>query len=169
VAGIVPRAMQVLFVLAPFVVLGLIVIFIAFWGGPSAAREAYLTRGGRIFVLGMVLLYVVLGIVVPVAVIDSREQALGATGSLRTQGIEGKLKDGKSLFIENCKSCHTLEAVDAHGVTGPNLDELAPLDKQRVLGAIRRGGTGTGRMPPGLLDGADADAVATYVSTVAGG
>jgi mono/diheme cytochrome c family protein len=53
-------------------------------------------------------------------------------------------------------------------VTGPNLDELGGLDKQRVLQAIKRGGTGTGRMPPALLDGADAEAVASYVAAVAG-
>jgi cytochrome c553 len=159
--------LQIVLFLGLFVVAGSIVVFIAFWGGPSAAREAYLTRGGRWFIGGMVLLYVVLGLVVPAVVINNREEALGATGSLRTEDV-GKFEDGKSLFIENCKSCHTLDAVDAHGVTGPNLDDLAPLDKQRVLGAIKRGGTGTGRMPPGLLDGADADAVATYVSTVAG-
>jgi cytochrome c553 len=158
---------QIILFLSLFVVAGIIVVFIAFWGGPSAAREAYLTRGGRWFIGGMVLLYVVLGVVVPAVVINNREEALGATGSLRTEDV-GKFEDGKSLFIENCKSCHTLAAVDAHGVTGPNLDDLAPLDKQRVLGAIKRGGTGTGRMPPGLLSGADADAVATYVSTVAG-
>jgi cytochrome c553 len=158
---------QIILFLGLFVVAGIVVVFIAFWGGPSAAREAYLTRGGRWFIGGMVLLYVVLGVVVPAVVIDNREEALGATGSLRTEDV-GKFDDGKSLFIENCKSCHTLAAVDAHGVTGPNLDDLAPLDKQRVLGAIKRGGTGTGRMPPGLLSGADADAVATYVSTVAG-
>jgi cytochrome c553 len=158
---------QIILFLGLFVAAGIIVIFIAFWGGPSAAREAYLTRGGRWFIGGMVLLYVVLGVVVPAVVINNREEALGATGSLRTEDV-GKFEDGKSLFIENCKSCHTLAAVDAHGVTGPNLDDLAPLDKQRVLGAIKRGGTGTGRMPPGLLSGADADAVATYVSTVAG-
>jgi mono/diheme cytochrome c family protein len=58
--------------------------------------------------------------------------------------------------------------VNAHGVTGPNLDQLGGLDKQRVLNAIKRGGTGDGRMPPGLLEGADADAVATYVAAVAG-
>src|SRR5919198_1462922 len=133
--------MEFVFVLAPFVLAGLIVIFIAFWGGASAAREAYLTRGGRFFIGAMVLLYVLLGLVVPAAVINSREEAVGATGSLRTEDVSGKLKEGKSLFIENCKSCHTLDAVDAHGVTGPNLDKLAPLDKQRVLGAIRRGGT----------------------------
>jgi mono/diheme cytochrome c family protein len=106
--------------------------------------------------------------VVPAAVIASRPEAEGATGSLRTKEISGQLADGKMLFIQTCKSCHTLAAVNAHGVTGPNLDDLAPLDKQRVLNAIKRGGTGTGRMPPGLLAGQDADAVAAYVSSVAG-
>jgi cytochrome c551 len=160
--------MEVLIVLVPFIVVGLIVIFIAFSGGASAAREAYLTRGGRVFTYTIVVIYIVLGIAVPAAVIASREEAEGGTGSLRTKEISGKLEDGKQLFISTCKSCHTLEAVNAHGVTGPNLDELAPLDKQRVLNAIKRGGTGSGRMPPGLLDGQDADAVATYVSQVAG-
>jgi cytochrome c553 len=163
----VPRAMQIIFFLGLFVVAGIAVIFIAFWGGPSSAREAYLTRGGRWFVGGIVLLYVVLGLVVPAVVINSREEAVGATGSLRTENVSGKLEDGKSLFIENCKSCHTLAAVQAHGVTGPNLDDLGP-DKQRVLNAIKNGGTGQGRMPKGLLEGEDAQNVATFVSSVAG-
>jgi mono/diheme cytochrome c family protein len=160
--------MEVLIVLVPFVVAGLIVIFIAFSGGASAAREAYMTRGGRFFTWFIVLIYLALGVVVPAVVIASRGEAEGATGTLRTEEISGKMEDGKLLFISTCKSCHTLGAVNAHGVTGPNLDDLAPLDKQRVLNAIKRGGTGTGRMPPGLLAGEDADAVATYVSAVAG-
>jgi mono/diheme cytochrome c family protein len=160
--------MEVLIVLVPFVVVGLLVIFVAFSGGPSAAREAYLTRGRRVFTVSMVVLYLALGVAVPAAVIASRGESEGATGSLRAKGISGKLEDGKQSFVQNCKSCHTLEAVNAHGVTGPNLDELSGLDKQRVLSAIKRGGTGTGRMPPGLLDGPDADAVATYVAAVAG-
>jgi mono/diheme cytochrome c family protein len=160
--------MQVLIVLVPFIVAGVIVMFIAFSGGASAARQAYLTRGGRVFSLGMVLLYIGLGVAVPAAVIAARGQAVGGTGHLRSEQVSGKLKDGKDLFIQTCKSCHTLAAVDAHGVTGPNLDELSGLDKQRVLNAIKIGGTGDGRMPPQLLTGADADAVATYVSTVAG-
>ena len=160
--------MEVLIVLVPFVVAGLIVFFVAFSGGAGAAREAYLTRGGRFFAFAILLIYLPLGVAVPALVIGSRGEAEGATGSLRTKDISGKLEDGKQLFISTCKSCHTLAAVNAHGVTGPNLDDLAPLDKQRVLNAIKRGGTGTGRMPPGLLQGEDADAVATYVSTVAG-
>jgi len=160
--------MEVLIVLVPFVVAGLVVIFIAFSGSAGAAREAYLTRGGRFFSFSMVLLYIALGVAVPAAVIASRGEAEGGTGNLRSKEVSGKLEEGKQLFIQTCKSCHTLEAVNAHGVTGPNLDELGGLDKQRVLKAIERGGTGTGRMPPGLLQGSDADAVATYVAAVAG-
>jgi len=160
--------MEVLIVLVPFVVAGLVVVFVAFSGGASAAREAYLSRGGRFFSFVMVLIYLALGVAVPAVVIASRGEAEGATGSLRTKDISGKMETGKQLFIQTCKSCHTLGAVNAHGVTGPNLDELAPLDKQRVLNAIKRGGTGTGRMPSGLLAGQDADAVAAYVSSVAG-
>jgi cytochrome c553 len=162
--------MEFLIPLVPFVVAGVIVIFIAFWGGPSAAREAYLTRGRRGFTFVMVLLYLGLGVAIPAAVIAARGESVGGTGHLRSEEIAGNktLDDGKQLFIQTCKSCHTLQAVDAHGVTGPDLDELGGLDKQRVLNAIKIGGTGDGRMPPQLLTGADADAVATYVSTVAG-
>ena len=162
--------MEVLIVLVPFVVAGVIVMFIAFSGGPSAAREAYLTRGRRFFSISMLVLYLGLGIAVPAVVIASRGESVGGTGHLRSEEIAGNktLDDGKQLFIQTCKSCHTLEAVDAHGVTGPNLDELGGLDKQRVLHAIKIGGTGDGRMPPQLLEGADADAVASYVAAVAG-
>jgi mono/diheme cytochrome c family protein len=160
--------MEFLIPLIPFVVAGVVVIFIAFWGGPSAAREAYLTRGRRGFTITMLLLYAGLGIAIPAAVIAARGQSVGGTGSLRSEEVSGTLEDGKQLFIQTCKSCHTLAAVDAHGVTGPNLDELGGVDKQRVLHAIKIGGTGDGRMPPELLTGADADAVATYVEAVAG-
>jgi mono/diheme cytochrome c family protein len=160
--------MEFLIPLVPFVLAGLIVMFIAFSGGPSAAREAYLTRGTRAFTVIMILLYVGLGVAVPAVVIASRGEAVGGTGSLRAEEISGTMEDGKRTFIQSCKSCHTLAAVDAHGVTGPNLDELGGLDKQRVLHAIKIGGTGDGRMPPALVTGADADAVATYVANVAG-
>jgi mono/diheme cytochrome c family protein len=160
--------MEVLIVLVPFVLAGVAVMFIAFSGGPGAAREAYLTRGGRIFTISILLLYLAFGVVVPAAVIAARGEAKGGTGSLRADSISSKEEEGKELFIQNCKSCHTLEAVQAHGVTGPNLDDLTGIDKQRVLKAIETGGTGTGRMPAGLLEGEDADAVATYVADVAG-
>jgi mono/diheme cytochrome c family protein len=160
--------MQVLLVLLPFLVLGIIVIFIAFSGSPGAAREAYLTRGGRFFTFVIVLIYVGLGVAVPAAVIAGRQESEGGVGPLRTEKATKEDEDGKVLFIQTCKSCHTLAAVQAQGVTGPDLDDLGGLDRQRVLNAIEEGGTGQGRMPAGLLEGPDAEAVARYVSRVAG-
>jgi cytochrome c551 len=160
--------MEVLLVIVPFVVVGLAVMFIAFSGGPGAAREAYLTRGKRLFSVSMVLLYLALGVAVPAAVIAAREEAKGGVGGLRTAELTPKEEEGKQLFIQACKSCHTLGAVQAHGVTGPNLDELGGLDRERVATAIEKGGSGSGRMPPALIEGEDAEAVATYVANVAG-
>jgi mono/diheme cytochrome c family protein len=157
-----------LLVIIPFVAVGIGVMFVAFSGGPGAAREAYLTRGRRAFPLVILLLYLGLGIAVPAAVIASRGESEGAVGKLRTEEPTASEEEGKVLFIQTCKSCHTLDAVNAHGVTGPDLDDLGGLDRQRVLSAIRRGGTGQGRMPARLLQGQDAQDVAIYVSRVAG-
>lgn len=159
--------MVVLLVLVPFIVAGVAVVFIAFSGGPAAAREAYLTRGGRGFRILIPLLYVALGAVVPAAVIASRGEAEGGVGKLRTAELTEREKEGKQLFRQTCWSCHNLDAVQAQGVTGPDLDDLG-LDRERVLNAIRRGGTGDGRMPARLLEGEDAENVALYVAKVAG-
>jgi cytochrome c553 len=160
--------MEIVLVLAPFVVAGIAVLFIAFAGGAGAAREMYMTRGGRIFTFTIVILYVALGVVVPAAVIASRGEAEGGVGALRGEQPSQADEFGKELFIQNCKSCHTLAAVQAHGVTGPNLDELGGLDKQRVLNAIKRGGTGAGRMPANILQGQNAQDVAGWLAQVAG-
>jgi mono/diheme cytochrome c family protein len=160
--------MDVLLVIVPFLALGIGVLFIAFSGGPGAAREAYMTRGGRLFSIVIVVLYVGLGIAVPAAVIASRGASEGAVGPLRTEKASATDEKGKELFIQTCKSCHTLAAVQAKGVTGPDLDTLGGVDRQRVLNAIKIGGTGDGRMPAGLLQGDDAQNVARYVAKVAG-
>ncbi len=160
--------MEVLLVLVPFIVVGLIVMFVAFSGGASAARQVYLTRGGRGVTVVFVVLFAALGIAVPAAVIAARGEAEGGTGSLRTQEATAQDEEGKQLFISTCKSCHTLEAVQAHGVTGPNLDELGGLDEERVMQAIEQGGSGSGRMPAQLLEGEEAEAVSSYVAKVAG-
>jgi cytochrome c553 len=160
--------MEVVAILLPFVLLGIAVLFIAFTGGPGRAREVYLTRGGRGFRVLVPLLYVLLGVVVPVVVTANREEAEGGTGTLQTTSLTQRDQEGKRLFRRTCASCHNLDAVNARGVTGPDLDEIGQVTKQRVLNAIRIGGTGQGRMPAGLLQGEEADAVAGYVSKVAG-
>ena len=160
--------MEVLLVIGPFLVLGIIVLFVAFAGGGGASREAYLTGGRRVFPIIILVIYVALGIAVPAAVIAARGEAEGGVGALRTEPATEEQEKGKELFIATCKSCHNLDAVQATGVTGPDLDELGGLDRERVLNAIENGGTGQGRMPAGLLQGADAEAVAAYVARVAG-
>src|SRR2546423_14909473 len=114
--------MTIVVVLLPFVLLGIAVIFIAFSGGPGAAREAYLTRGNRLFRIAIPVLYVGLGIVVPAVVIANRSEAEGGKGPLRTASLSSKLEKGKLLFRQTCASCHSLSAVNARGLTGPNLD-----------------------------------------------
>ena len=154
--------------LAPFVVIGIAVLFVAFSGGPGRARQAYLTRGGRAFKVIMPMLYIGLGIGVPALIIADRDQAVGGTGSLTNIKPAGDLERGKRLFTDNCASCHSLAAVNARGVTGPNLDELGVVDEGRVVNAIRVGGTGKGLMPAGLLEGENAEAVGRFVAAVAG-
>lgn len=160
--------MQVIGLLAPFVLIGVAVIFIAFSGGPGRAREAYLTRGGRAFRVTLPLLYVGLGVAVPALVIASKGDALGGTGRLRLTEAPAELARGKELFRQTCASCHSLAAVNAHGVTGPNLDKIGPVNRTRVLNAIRIGGTGQARMPAGLLQDRDAADVGAFVARVAG-
>lgn len=158
---------EVVLFLIPFVVLGAAVLFVAFSGGPAKAREAYLTKGNRTFRITMLVIYVGLGVGAPIAAIAGMHDSLGA-GSLAATAMTPQEKEGKELFVQTCATCHALAAVNARGVTGPSLDDLGEVTPERVLNAIKLGGTGQDRMPAGLLEGENADAVAEYVSAVAG-
>ncbi|MFN2617418.1 MAG: cytochrome c [Thermoleophilaceae bacterium] len=160
--------MKLALVLTPFVLAGIGVIFVAFRGGPAAARAAYLTGGGRFFRGTMLLLYLALGIGVPAAIIASRGEAEGGVGRLAQTSPTQREEHGKYLFKRTCASCHSLAAVNARGVTGPNLDQIGQVTPQRVQNAIRIGGTGQKRMPAHLLEGQEARDVAAYLSKVAG-
>ncbi len=155
------------FVIA-FLAVGIGVIFVAFSGGPSQAREAYLTGGRRAFKFIIPAIYIGIGIALPVVVIADRDRAEGGVGHLKDKKPSEEVKEGRDLFRQTCSSCHSLAANNARGVTGPNLDEIGTVTKARVLSAIQRGGTGQKRMPAGLLQGDDAQAVATCGSKVAG-
>jgi mono/diheme cytochrome c family protein len=169
------------FVIAFFAV-GSAVAFVAFSGGPSQAREAYLTKGRRGFRIAIPIIYVGLGIAVPALILANRGAAEGSSGTLAAKQGSHDFNEGKKLFRENCWSCHTLKAAGARGVTGPNLDEIGTVSPQRVVNAILIGGTGQGRMPANVVPGAcektpchapgksltEAEQVALYVSQVAG-
>jgi hypothetical protein len=70
----------------------------------------------------------------------------------------------KQVFANACGSCHTLGAAGTDGSFGPNLDELQP-SQAEVASAIKNG---PGPMPAGLVKGAEATALAKYVSESAG-
>jgi len=160
--------MRVAIFLAPWVMLGAAVLFVAFSGGPGRARQAYLTSGNRGFRLLAPLIFVGVGIAVPALIITDQDQALGGNGALSSQHPTEADEQGKTLFRANCASCHTLAASNARGITGPSLDNLGVLDEKRVVNAIRIGGTGKGQMPAGLLEGENAEAVGKYLARVAG-
>ena len=77
----------------------------------------------------------------------------------------------KALFATNCGACHTLARAGTNGIVGPELDEVLgsgtpEANYERVLNAIENGVGG--RMPAGILAGAQAREVADFVSRVAG-
>jgi mono/diheme cytochrome c family protein len=75
--------------------------------------------------------------------------------------------NGKQVFTSaGCSGCHTLKDAGATGNVGPNLDQLKPA-KAVVAHQVEVGG---GAMPAfkGRLSQAQIDAVAAYVSSVAG-
>lgn len=160
--------MAVLGVIALFLILGSAVIFVAYAGGGAAAREAYLTRGRTFFRIAIPVLYVGLGIAIPAVVIANHDSKEGGSGALANKVPSSHLEDGKEVFKETCASCHTLKAVNAHGLTGPNLDAIGQVSKERVLEAIKNGGTGQRRMPANLVAGEDAESVSAYLEEVAG-
>jgi mono/diheme cytochrome c family protein len=100
--------------------------------------------------------------------------------------VPADLEDAKTLFENSCGNCHTLYAAETDGNFGPDLDELLgpagppegpdaegtiETTEGRVLKAIEvgvDGSTVSGRMPPGILNGEQAEEVAEFVARTAG-
>ena len=116
-------------------------------------------------VAGVVIIGI--GVAVPALVLanNSDNHAEKAPGGLTLTASE---ESGRTIFARNCATCHTLQAANAVGRVGPNLDQLRP-PKPLVLDAIAKGrARGQGQMPAGLVDGQDAQDVAAFVAAVAG-
>jgi mono/diheme cytochrome c family protein len=81
-------------------------------------------------------------------------------------GSSGGGPEGRFVSL-GCASCHTLAAANAHGRTGPSLDELKP----SVAEAERQIAEGGGRMPSykSRLSAAEIHDLAVYVSGAAAG
>ena len=104
------------------------------------------------------------------------------SGSVGYSEGKGDRANGKVLFVKNCGSCHTLADAGTTGVIGPNLDFAFLQSRKDGLGEstfvqVVRGqiaypvvkpSTGAPGMPANILDGQEADDVASYVGAVAG-
>jgi plastocyanin len=112
----------------------------------------------------------VLAALLPVALI-----AAGCGGA----GNDADVVAGKQLFVKKCGSCHMLKRAGTKGTTGPNLDEAfqrAEKDgfgESAIRGVIKkqieypnRSKEHGGIMPAKLVEGQQADNVASYVASV---
>jgi mono/diheme cytochrome c family protein len=179
--------------MVPLALLG-VGLFIAFWvllafglffvaarGGLSGARvtvQHQSRTANRLASLSFVVILLGFGIALPLALLTGNHaNASGQVGGMKLTAGE---KVGRELFGEHCAVCHTLSAANAIGKVGPNLDTLkAPA--ALVLNTINNGclpnasGStanerclGEGVMPAGIVQGRDAQNVASFVARVAG-
>jgi cytochrome c5 len=153
-----------------FLLLGLGVLFVAMSGGPGGIGSVLhsQTRGSRKFAtISFVVCLIVLGIVVPAAVIAATKDSKDIP-HVGIQNLTANQERGRELFGQRCSLCHSLKASNAVAQVGPDLDQLSP-PKSLVLTTIHTGrSSGNGQMPAQLFTGQDAVDVADYVSRVAG-
>ena len=153
-----------------FVALGLGVLFIALNGGPSGARRrmgSQTKRTRRIALFNFILATLILGLAIPAAVIATVENR-NDIPSANVSNLTAAEKHGRELFGQRCRTCHTLKAANAVAQVGPNLDQLRP-PKNLVLDAIHHGrARGNGQMAADLVEGKDADDVASFVAKAVG-
>jgi mono/diheme cytochrome c family protein len=162
-------------------VLGIVVFFAAARGGPAGARETLQTqtRGGRRALAAIfVVVYIGFGAVIPLVFLAGNK----ANASSQIAGVKltSADKTGRELFGAHCGVCHTLAAANAVGKVGPNLDTIQP-SQDLVLKTIANGCfqnpppldsattcLGQGTMPPVIVQGRQAQEVASFVAKVAG-
>jgi cytochrome c551 len=162
-----PAVITALAFIITFVVVGLVVVTAAFSGGRrNAERPAGPSRRGRravVMIVGVLVLG--LGILIPALVIAAARSTDKAPGGVKLNAADER---GRDVFAQRCATCHTLRAANGVGKVGPNLDQLRP-PKALVIDAIQKGrARGQGQMPPALVDGQQAQEVASFVAKVAG-
>lgn len=103
--------------------------------------------------------------------VEDQDQAIddiaAYVGAVAGTGVTAeKPTDGKTIFTTSCGSCHTLADAGTSGAVGPNLDDAKP-SRELVTDRVTNG---MGAMPSfeSSLDQAQIQAVAEYVSSVAG-
>jgi len=118
--------------------------------------------------------FVIFGIFAVICLVVLPFWALAKEGSSDASpegSVSASDQQGLELFQINCGACHTLAAAGTDGVVGPDLDlrfgtgpksSLQKSTYTQVLTTIQNGLGG--RMPKGILQGAQARAVAKFVA-----
>jgi mono/diheme cytochrome c family protein len=149
-----------------WLIVGVGVVLVAMRSGRRAPLINSATRGGRrmAFTLAALAL-LVFAVAIPVAVGIGGEGGDAQAGSVQLTKAE---QEARSTFYRSCGQCHVLGAAKAVGRVGPNLDVLRP-PKELVLDAIDKGrARGQGQMPAQVIEGAEAEHVASFVAKTAG-
>ena len=142
------------------------------------AVETQSRTGKGILNLSLVFTYLAFGLAVPIIfIVGNRSNSNAQVGGLKLTAAQ---QSGRELFGEHCAVCHTLDADNAVGHVGPNLDTLKPT-KSIVLYAIQNGCLqqsvkgqpsdaclGYGTMPADIVQGQEANDIASFVARVAG-
>jgi mono/diheme cytochrome c family protein len=112
-----------------------------------------------------------------VFLVGNHDKASGQIGGIK---LTGEQKAGRELFGLHCAVCHTLAAANATGKVGPNLDVLRPAESlvahTILYGCLQNPPSpsspqtclGYGNMPADIIEGRDAQDVASFVAAVAG-
>ena len=109
--------------------------------------------------------------------------ALAACGDTvgYSEGTGDRIR-GKELFVKSCGTCHELADAGTTGQIGPNLDyafvqsridglgesAIQQVVRGQIAYPVTSPSTGAPGMPANIVEGQDADDVATYVASVAG-
>lgn len=157
--------------LAFWIVVGLVLFFIAVRGGPRGARAALQSQsraGRRTAAVLFTVFYLAIGVAVPAAILIGNGDSADARVGGMTIDLTKNEEQGRAIFGVACANCHTLAAAEANGKVGPNLDLMRP-PEELTLNAILEGRQrGSGTMPAGIVQGQDAQDVAAFVAAVAG-
>ncbi|WP_100332330.1 cytochrome c551 [Bacillus xiapuensis] len=74
-------------------------------------------------------------------------------------GKETAAADGEAVYKQSCVSCH---GENLEGSVGPALDKIgSKMSEQEIRDVIKKG---QGSMPPNVVEGAEADAVAKWLA-----
>ena len=149
--------------LAFWVVVGLVLFFIALRGGPRGARATLQSqsRGGRrTAIVVFAVFYVAIGVAVPVLILVGNHDSADARVDGTTIELTQQEQDGRAIFGEYCASCHTLAAARRRRQGRPEPRPAHSRPRALVEDAVERGRQrGNGTMPAGIVQGEDVAAV----------